>query len=65
MRRLRAGHPFAGPRLLARRNPAAVERAVQQGADVNARDKYGRTSLHLAASNGNPEVVLAPHWLEP
>ncbi|MER3461247.1 MAG: hypothetical protein C4303_09285, partial [candidate division GAL15 bacterium] len=39
--------------------PADVQRAVQKGAKVDARDKNGWNPLHYAAAfNSNPEVIL-------
>jgi ankyrin repeat protein len=34
-----------------------VQYLVDQGADVNARDRYGRTALYLAAENGQLSIV--------
>ena len=39
--------------------PQSVQAAINQGADVNARDMYGRTPLMLATEyNQNPEVII-------
>jgi ankyrin repeat protein len=40
--------------------PQSVQVAIDQGAGVNTRDKYGTTALMLAAAfNQNPEVITA------
>ncbi|UCF81439.1 MAG: ankyrin repeat domain-containing protein, partial [Acidobacteriota bacterium] len=38
---------------------AKVEQLIEQGADVNAEDKYGITALMFAAKNGQTEIVKA------
>ena len=39
-------------------NPAVIETLLKAGADLMARDEFGRTPLHTAASNNNnPEVI--------
>jgi ankyrin repeat protein len=39
--------------------PQSVQAAINQGADVNARDMYERTPLMLATEyNQNPEVII-------
>jgi ankyrin repeat protein len=38
-------------------NLAAVEDALEQGADVNARGQFGDTALNLAAEHGHTQVV--------
>ena len=38
-------------------NIEAVKQQIANGADVNAKDKYGRTTLHAAAVGGSKEVV--------
>jgi outer membrane protein assembly factor BamB len=38
---------------------AGVQRALQQGANVNARTRYNATALTLGAMNGNLEIVRA------
>ena len=35
----------------------SVNRLIQAGADVNAKDSFGRTALHAAIGGGYPEVV--------
>ena len=52
-----------------------VQAELANGADIQARDWEGATPLHEAASNGNPEVVIAlveaganikaPDWRRP
>ncbi len=39
------------------RDPLAVTRAMDAGADVNARDRYDRPLLHAAIDEGNSEIV--------
>lgn len=34
-----------------------VRRYVRSGGDVDAKDPWGNTALHIAALNGKPEVV--------
>ena len=34
-----------------------IERLIQEGADIEAKDKYGWTALLLAASNGHIDVI--------
>ncbi|MCO5550879.1 hypothetical protein L7F22_004373 [Adiantum nelumboides] len=36
-----------------------VELLIQEGTDVNARDKDGNTAVHLAARNGNADAISA------
>ena len=38
-------------------NIEAVKQHLAAGTDVNAKDKYGRTTLHAAAVGGSKEVV--------
>ena len=38
-------------------NKEIAELLISKGADVNAKDKDGRTSLHSAASSGNKEIA--------
>jgi ankyrin repeat protein len=38
-------------------NLAAVEEALEQGADVNVRGQFGDTALNLAAEHGHRQVV--------
>ncbi|MDR1886139.1 MAG: ankyrin repeat domain-containing protein [Synergistaceae bacterium] len=40
-----------------------MEILIKKGVDVNARDKYGRTPLILAAEHKNPEIreILIKH----
>ena len=38
-------------------NIEAVKQHLAAGADVNAKDKYGRTQLHYAAKAGHYEIV--------
>lgn len=47
-------------------DPAAVTAALDKGADVNAKFRYGTTALFKAAERGNPEVtkVLLDHGAE-
>ncbi|KAH6617512.1 ankyrin repeat-containing domain protein [Chaetomium tenue] len=46
----------------ARRNKLGeVERLLQEGADVNATNKYGRTAIAWAAKNGHLDVVKTLH----
>jgi len=41
-------------------NAEIITALVQEGADVNACDEYGRTALmHAAKSNSNAEVITA------
>jgi ankyrin repeat protein len=37
----------------------AVESLIKAGADVHARDKYGKTALNLAEQNGKKEIAAA------
>jgi hypothetical protein len=39
-------------------NLPAVSRLLSVGADVNAKDRYGETVLHLSCWNGNVHVVI-------
>jgi ankyrin repeat protein len=50
----------------AQRCLAAVERLVEHGADVEARDLHGSAPLHLAAATGKTDVVkfLVKRWPE-
>jgi ankyrin repeat protein len=43
----------------ARGDSAAITQLVKQGADVNARDGYGRTALHVAAYASQPGAMRA------
>ena len=38
-------------------SPDVIERLVELGADVNARDKFGMTALMMALDSTNPEVI--------
>ena len=38
-------------------NAEMAQQAIDLGADVNARNKFGETSLHFAAWNGQPELA--------
>ena len=38
-------------------NVEIVKMLLKEGADVNARDKYGRTALYVAAWRGHVEIV--------
>ncbi|NDY73108.1 hypothetical protein DO021_15610 [Desulfobacter hydrogenophilus] len=40
-----------------RKDVAKIQDAIQSGADVNVRDKYGFTPLHMASENGHAEIV--------
>lgn len=43
-----------------RNNPLVIQAFIDTGADINERDREGRTALHWAAeSNGNPAIVHA------
>jgi len=35
----------------------AIQTLLEQGVDVNTRDQWGQTALHIAADRGNKEVV--------
>ena len=39
------------------RNIKAVKQHIAAGTDVNAKDNFGRTTLHLAAAGGHMEIV--------
>ena len=41
--------------------PAKYAEAVKAAKDINARDWYGRTALHIAARYGNPEQIKGRH----
>lgn len=34
-----------------------VKRYIRAGGDVDVRDRWGSTALHIAALNGRPEIV--------
>lgn len=34
-----------------------VKRYIRTGGDVDAKDRWGSTALHIAALNGRPEIV--------
>ena len=38
-------------------NPEVIVALLKAGADIKARDKYGRTALIHAAKHSNPEVI--------
>ena len=48
---------YNGNRKRSRSNIYEVEKLLKQGADVNAKDKYGRAALHLAAFWGFADIV--------
>jgi ankyrin repeat protein len=38
-------------------SPDVIKLLIEKGANVNTKDKKGRTALHIAAQSGNMEVV--------
>jgi len=42
-----------------------AEFLIARGADVNARDQYGRTPIHKAAGNGHKQTVVLLMEKEP